>query len=75
MRIARITEAWREQREIRDVMVFLQSHGVSTTYAIKIYKLYGADGEMVDEGEGDELIAGRVAALPKDAHLVRVDCQ
>ncbi len=41
VRIERITKAWKEQREIRDVMVFLQSHGVSTTYAIKIYKLYG----------------------------------
>ncbi len=43
VRIERITKAWKEQREIRDVMVFLQSHGVSTTYAIKIYKLYGGD--------------------------------
>ncbi len=43
VRIERITKAWREQREIRDVMVFLQSHGVSTTYAIKIYKLYGGE--------------------------------
>ncbi|MCP3961207.1 MAG: ATP-dependent RecD-like DNA helicase [bacterium] len=43
VRVARITTAWKEQREIRDVMVFLQGHGVSTTYAIKIYKLYGGE--------------------------------
>ncbi len=43
VRIERITKAWKEQREIRDVMVFLQSHGVSTTYAIKIYKIYGGE--------------------------------
>ncbi len=43
VRLERITKAWTEQREIRDVMVFLQSHGVSTTYAIKIYKLYGGE--------------------------------
>src|SRR4029078_4229732 len=30
------------QREIKEVMIFLQSHGVSTHYAIKIYKAYGA---------------------------------
>ncbi|MEM7356863.1 MAG: ATP-dependent RecD-like DNA helicase, partial [Acidobacteriota bacterium] len=42
-RIERIRGAWKEQREIRDVMVFLQSHGVSTTYAIRIYKLYGGE--------------------------------
>ena len=37
-----IVRAWEEQREIKEVMVFLQSHGVSTHYAIKIYKHYGA---------------------------------
>ncbi len=37
-----IVRAWEEQREIKEVMVFLQSHGVSTHYAIKIYKAYGA---------------------------------
>jgi exodeoxyribonuclease V alpha subunit len=40
-RIAQIAEAWAAQREIRDVMVFLQSHGVSTSYAAKIFKHYG----------------------------------
>jgi exodeoxyribonuclease V alpha subunit len=37
-----IARAWAEQRDIKEVMVFLQSHGVSTHYAIKIYKAYGA---------------------------------
>lgn len=41
-RSAAILRAWAEQREIKEVMVFLQSHGVSTHYAIKIYKVYGA---------------------------------
>ncbi len=36
----RITAAWKEQREIREVMVFLQSHGVSTAFAVRIYKAY-----------------------------------
>src|SRR3954471_13979282 len=36
-----ILRAWEEQREIKEVMIFLQSHGVSTHYAIKIYKAYG----------------------------------
>lgn len=42
-RIALITEAWDEQREIRNVMIFLQSHGVSSAYAAKIFKHYGKD--------------------------------
>jgi exodeoxyribonuclease V alpha subunit len=41
-RRADILGAWTEQRDIKDVMVFLQSHGVSTSYAIKIYKSYGS---------------------------------
>lgn len=41
VRIAAIQAAWKEQRGIRDVMVFLQSHGVSATHAARIYKRYG----------------------------------
>jgi exodeoxyribonuclease V alpha subunit len=41
-RSADIKRAWDEQRDIKEVMLFLQSHGVSTTYAIKIYKSYGS---------------------------------
>ena len=37
----RIGAAWAEQREIREVMVFLQGHGVSPAYAVKIFKTYG----------------------------------
>ncbi len=40
-RIIMIKAAWEEQREIRDVMIFLQSHGVSSSYATKIFKQYG----------------------------------
>ena len=37
----KIKEAWIEQRFIREIMVFLHSHGVSTGRAVRIYKLYG----------------------------------
>ena len=33
--------AWEQQKAIKDVMLFLQSHGVTTTLAVKIYKQYG----------------------------------
>ncbi|MHC5820635.1 MAG: SF1B family DNA helicase RecD2 [Nostoc sp.] len=39
-RITLIKNAWSTQKAIKEVMVFLQSHGVSTTYAVKIYKQY-----------------------------------
>ncbi len=37
----RIAEAFQEQRELKDVMLFLQGYGISPTYGIKIYKKYG----------------------------------
>lgn len=37
----RIKTAWSEQRFIREIMVFLHSHGVSTSRAVRIYKTYG----------------------------------
>ncbi len=38
-----IAAAWDEQRQIKDVMVFLQSHGITTGYAVKIFKTYGQE--------------------------------
>ena len=40
-RVEMIQNAWETQKAIKEVMVFLQGHGVSTTYAVKIYKQYG----------------------------------
>jgi len=40
-RIEMIQQAWRDQKEIRDVMLFLQDHGVGSGYAAKIFKHYG----------------------------------
>jgi exodeoxyribonuclease V alpha subunit len=42
-RVAMIKKAWDDQKEIREVMLFLQSHGVSPAYAAKIFKHYGND--------------------------------
>jgi len=46
-RVRLIAKAWLEQKAIKEVMVFLQGHGVSTTYAVKIYKAYGDDSIAV----------------------------
>jgi len=40
-RTERITRAWAEQKAIKEVMIFLQGVGVSTSLAVKIYKKYG----------------------------------
>src|SRR2546421_44391 len=42
-RTARVVAAWAEQQIIRDIMVFLHSHGVGTARAVRIYKTYGTD--------------------------------
>jgi len=38
-----IASSFSEQKEIREIMVFLQSYGITTTYALKIYKMYGGN--------------------------------
>ena len=40
-RAQRITKAWDEQKQVKEIMVFLHGHGVSTNLAVKIYKTYG----------------------------------
>jgi len=46
-RIDMIAKAWDAQSEIRDVMLFLQGHGVSSGYAAKIFKHYGSQSISV----------------------------
>ena len=45
-RIRMIKESWQKQKEVKNIMLFLQSNGVSTAYAAKIYKEYG--NEAID---------------------------
>src|SRR3984957_4293398 len=42
-RAQRITSSWAEQKIIREIMAFLQGHGVGTSRAVRIFKTYGAD--------------------------------
>ena len=47
LRADRITAAWAEQKVVREIMVFLHSHGVGTARAVRIYKTYGSDAVQV----------------------------
>lgn len=47
VRVERIKRSWQEQKEIKNIMIFLQSHDVSTAHATKIYKTYGNDSIKV----------------------------
>lgn len=42
-RVKNIQKAWEAQREVREVMLFLQGKGVSSAYTTRIYKAYGQD--------------------------------
>lgn len=50
-RVQMITQAWAEQRAIKEVMIFLQGHGVSTSLATRIYKRYGDEAITVVQQE------------------------
>jgi exodeoxyribonuclease V alpha subunit len=47
MRAERIAGAWAEQKVVREIMVFLHSHGVGTARAVRIFKTYGGDALQV----------------------------
>jgi exodeoxyribonuclease V alpha subunit len=61
-RSERITKAWSQQRRIRDVMVFLQSFGVSTAYATRVYKEYG-DRAIAVVRENPYRLAGDIQGI------------
>ena len=46
-RVQMIAESWQRQKEVKNIMLFLQDHQVSTSYAAKIYKQYGNDSISV----------------------------
>ena len=46
-RLLKIQESWQKQMYVKNVMVFLQGHGVSTAYAAKIYQTYGNESITV----------------------------
>jgi exodeoxyribonuclease V alpha subunit len=56
----RIARAWREAKQVREIMLFLHSHGVSTNRAVRIFKTYGE--------QAIEKVRDNPYALAKDIH-------
>lgn len=50
-RVEKIRDSWEKQKDIKNVMLFLQGYGVSTAFAAKIYKQYGK--ESIDTVKGN----------------------
>jgi len=46
-RVEMIKKAWQDQKEVKNIMLFLQDHGVGTAHAVKIFKAFGADSIAV----------------------------
>ncbi len=62
VRVARIREAWKRQRDIREVMVFLQGHGITPALAVRIWKRYGPRSQAVLR-ENPYVLAEEVAGI------------
>ena len=73
-RVAKIRESWEKQKDIKNVMLFLQGYGVSTAYAAKIYREYGKESiEKVRENPyrlADD-IAGKMGYEKEDPRRCR----
>src|SRR5664280_1578381 len=61
----RIAHAWQEAKQVREIMLFLHSHGVSTSRAVRIFKTYGA--------QAIEKVRGNPYTLAKDTEPCRAD--
>ncbi|MDO5456216.1 MAG: ATP-dependent RecD-like DNA helicase, partial [Eubacteriales bacterium] len=47
VRVERVKKSWQEQKEIKNIMLFLQEHDVSTSHATRIFKTYGNESIQV----------------------------
>src|ERR1700731_484140 len=72
MRAKRIVGAWAEQKIVREIMVFLHSHGVGTARAVRIFKTYGADAvQVMTENAAEELTPLAVELLEVPGQLIQ----
>ena len=54
-RVEKVTAAWQEQKQVKEIMLFLHAHGVSTNLAVKIYKTYGDEALKVVQADPYQL--------------------
>ena len=65
VRAARILAAWAEQKAVREIMVFLHSHGVGTARAVRIFKTYGSSAVQAKTHTGWRAIFAGLASRPQ----------
>ena len=54
-RVEKVTAAWQEQKQVKEIMLFLHAHGISTNLAVKIYKTYGDEALQVVQADPYQL--------------------
>lgn len=54
-RVEKVTAAWQEQKQVKEIMLFLHAHGVSTNLAVKIYKTYGDEALQIVQADPYQL--------------------
>ena len=50
-RLRLIAAAWEEQKQVKEIMIFLHGHGISTNLAVKIFKQYGSESSRVVQND------------------------
>lgn len=84
-KLEKVRESWKKQRQVKDVMVSLKRHDISTAYGLKIYEKYGAQASTVVEQDPYRLtreidgigfkvadrIARKVGMKPEDSKRIK----
>jgi len=61
-----IIAAWAEQKIVREIMIFLHSHGVGTSRAVRIYKTYGNEAVQVMSENPYRLAKDKLGGIRND---------
>lgn len=70
VRVDRIKTSWQEQKEIKNIMLFLQGHEVSTSHATKIFKTYGSESiAIVNQDVVNTIVQYCKTNLPRYYHV------
>ena len=84
-KLEKVKESWKKQRQVKDVMVSLKRHDISTAYGLKIYEKYGGQASTVVENNPYRLtreidgigfkvadrIARKVGMEPEDSKRIK----
>ena len=69
-RARQIIEGWAEQRAVREIMIFLHGHQISTARSVRIYRLYGSDAiRLISEKKACAVVVYGTMTKPRYTKL------